>query len=470
MAVTSQHLYNTASDKEKEEKNKISENNDNYKCFEYLVTKTDILKLLMKDKNDSVKLVNKCFEYFKPKFVECLIKYNLLKDYTPVLLNVTKQPQWWKFKVLKMLLNDYTCLERNFSIFCTTDDNYLGMCRPCDKHVNTKPKSYWDINVKENDLRYSCLIWCVNIGLGNYTMIGKKNSVEERLDCIATAFDCFKLILECTTYTPGKINKLLNQRTPDHVHIAEVCASNSICNRQFIDYLIDNNGKYDWKIDFTQTNVLQIAAMVGDYKTFEKVVNLHDACNINRFGCTPKEMICFGDDSCAVSDWFAGMKSSQLNRFASLTLYKGKIYQMGPIKQGRSRGMFKNLFYWCANSSREVMGAQYRSIFSDYNGSGVQQLKIDQLKLLCFGYLRNGDGSTHIEYPEPIVTILMKFFDLGYGSVQCFEYLLENYNDENIEINDEIKQNIREPSHSKVINTIDEKLKNNININVFLHS
>ena len=43
--------------------------------------------------------------------------------------------------------------------------------------------------------------------------------------------------------------------------------------------------------------------MVGDYKTFEKVVKSYNGSNINinRFGYTPADMICFSTDSWAVS-------------------------------------------------------------------------------------------------------------------------------------------------------------------------
>ena len=57
----------------------------------------------------------------------------------------------------------------------------------------------------------------------------------------------------------------------DCVHIIEVVVSNSIKHPQFINYLVSNNGKFNWFIDYRNTNVLQLASLVGNYKIFSKI-------------------------------------------------------------------------------------------------------------------------------------------------------------------------------------------------------
>ena len=77
--------------------------NDNYKCFEYLATKTKILDSHLSD----AQLIYDCYENNKNSFVECLILNKLCKDYSAVLIHCTKYPQTSKLSSLNLLLNGW---------------------------------------------------------------------------------------------------------------------------------------------------------------------------------------------------------------------------------------------------------------------------------------------------------------------------------------------------------------------------
>ena len=65
---------------------------------------------------------------------------------------------------------------------------------------------------------------------------------------IRTAFECFRLIMECKNIWRNNLNKLLNSRIKDDGHIIKTCMENSIVNNSFTKYLIENNGKKDGKL------------------------------------------------------------------------------------------------------------------------------------------------------------------------------------------------------------------------------
>ena len=181
----------------------------------------------------------------------------------------------WKLEPFRMLLQDYNQKDRYFDILTKTQRTEADV-------------DGLDVKLGK-ELNANCLIWCLNIGLQNNALVGIKKDTEfesednEQEDNehisdsigIKTAYNCFKLILECTKYKDNEINRLVNERTVDGLHLAEVCVSQSSKYPQFIEYLIKNNGKYDWNIDFKHTNILQLAMMVGDYRTLKTLVNIN---------------------------------------------------------------------------------------------------------------------------------------------------------------------------------------------------
>ena len=422
----------------------------NYKCFEYLATKTGIIAALVTDMDrdirynkNTIKLVNKCFDNVKPKFVECLIKHGLLSDYTSVLLNICKVPQSWKLKVLKMLLCDCT-YERYFDIFSSTDDH--NNFEDDDESSDLKP-----INIYHN-----CLLWCLNIGLSNREMITKLQELyfnsDEIADFIDSAFECFKLILQGTRYKPNDINRLVNERMEmmDDIdlHIAELCTIMAHKNSKYINYLIENNGKYDWKIDFRQTNVLQFASLVGNYKIFEAVLtkytNRNTDCSIEYFGCILQDYDSF-----------------IINQFSTLELYKKKLMSTMTHNPG-------NLFFWCINTTNTIVCSKDTD---KHEFQTITHLDFDKLRLLCTGYLRNG-GCAHdnnisnigIEYPDNLASIVLRFVDLRYGNRQCFQHLLDNYYDSEYRNNNyknRYKNNVKQKNvYDEIKHDHDDEIQN----------
>ena len=220
----------------------------------------------------------------KNSFVECLISNNICKDYSCVLIYCCRYPQTWKLGSLNMLLNDYTSKERYFDPYVgdsrlTQDINRLSHHLPM---AGSHPV--------ENDS--NCLHSCVNIGMNPLwlTMYIDENENENNTDTytryhyrmnynrdsIIAAFECFRLIIECKNISSYIINRLLNSRMKDDISIVETCMANSIVNNKFIEYLMKNNDKHGWKIDYYQSNVLQLACLVGNYKILKYMTSTSD--------------------------------------------------------------------------------------------------------------------------------------------------------------------------------------------------
>ena len=374
----------------------------NYKCFEYLATKTGIIAGLITDNKKRNRFIYDCFDNVKPNFVECMIKHNLLNDYTVVLLNISKMPQTSKLKAMTMLLYDYTYKERYFDIFAFEDNEYIFRAQHQGK----------TLNVDSN-----CLTWLLNIGLGNGDIMIKQANLDEMADSVDAAFECFKLILECRTCKANEINKLVNERMEDRIHIAELCASMGNRYPKYINYLIENNGKYDWKIDFEKTNMLQLLVFVGDYRTFQAVIRNY--VNPNTGGCNIYD---FGFGYCP---W---VSNSSVNKFNSLQFYKLKLNYTRKYNKDNLSNLMQNLFFWCVNTTKTIFSSKRVGIMLNSNlyiekGDEVTHLTFSELKFLCNGYLRN----CGYEYPDNLASVVLKFFDWGYGNIQCFKYLLDNY-------------------------------------------
>ena len=75
-------------------------NNDNYKCFELLIT-SNIFDFELNG------TIYDCCENGKNSFVKFLISNNVWQNYSGVLINCCKYHQSWKLESLNMLLNDY---------------------------------------------------------------------------------------------------------------------------------------------------------------------------------------------------------------------------------------------------------------------------------------------------------------------------------------------------------------------------
>ena len=84
--------------------------NDNYQCFELLVTKTRLRE--SRNRLDDSRLIFDCFKNYQSSLVECLIINNICKDYAGIIAHVCRYPESWKIGTLRMLIEDYTIDER----------------------------------------------------------------------------------------------------------------------------------------------------------------------------------------------------------------------------------------------------------------------------------------------------------------------------------------------------------------------
>ena len=454
-------------------------NNDNYKCFELLITNMVDLEL------DDTVLIYDCYENGKYSFVEYLISSNICKNYCGVLIHCCKYPQRWKLRSLNMLLNEHKHNDRpewrtnNASAktvrngveynTITVDEKNDGSVDDGKKEDDNDRYRYLDVFTSDCKLRgaasyegydsllpvscravadTNCLQWCVNIGM-KLLWQEKHEYVEQNAgvssnnssnsshrwngkcnynsDSMGAAFDCFRLIMECKNISEKNLNKLLNTRMKDNVHIIETCMANSIVNNSFIKYLIQNNDKKRWKIDYRESNVLQLACLVGNYKMLQMIINdiyhgmdMHkskgsmrgiDVQNVlNQLGLTKRSFNVTSYDIC-------------INNFQSIHFYKS-ICNKNDSKQFAK---VRNLFYCCINSNESIV------LDLELNSDGhnaqkanhfefLHQLNSYQRKLLCLGYLRNGG----YEYPDNIATVLNRYFDWEFGNMQCFKYLVNN--------------------------------------------
>ena len=82
---------------------KNEKNNDNYKCFNLILTKTHIVPWMHSyyDWMSDGFLIAQCFKHFKSSFVECLILNNVCKDYSRVVSHCTQYSKTWKLDHLK---------------------------------------------------------------------------------------------------------------------------------------------------------------------------------------------------------------------------------------------------------------------------------------------------------------------------------------------------------------------------------
>ena len=234
------------------------------------------------------KLIGHCFENMKSSFVEYLILNNLCNDYSCVLTHCTKYPQTWKNESLKLLLNTEKI---SYDIF--GDDSKIKE-NDTNSLTNNNLVSHFNARQDFNDnntnapKNLNCLHWCVNIGMEPLWIEKHIQSQGEEVynhDSIIAAFEAFKLILECTNINDNDLNKLVNTRMADQIHMVEACTSNSMVHGEFIDYLIANNGKFGWKIDFSKTMMLQLACLVGNYDVLRKVTT--EEGKIWQFGFEP---------------------------------------------------------------------------------------------------------------------------------------------------------------------------------------
>ena len=429
--------------------------NDNHKCFEYFVKKTNILHLCYRGRD--AQLIYDCFENLKNSFVECLLTNDLCKDYTAVLIHCTKYPQTWKLPSLRLLLTR----KRNLSNLHDSKYNLFGCDSDLEKYVKQcKPEEYQiqRSQILTKNTKMNCLHWCVNTGMEpqwiqeythddgfkNFGTSGSRSMLSKlyNKDSINSGFEAFKMILECENLGSDDVNKLLNTRMKDDIHIVEACMSNSLIHPQFINYLIDNNGKYKWNIDFVQTNVLQLACLVGNYDALTKLIKnkntYHNSqtkhVKIQEFGFEPTTTVNVSTHvgEKMVPNWNKETLSTMvrvsdeiMNSFASLNVYKelSNDARFEESKNSTKRNESQNLLYWCVNTSRSFVlnsttHGQNNGSSSDY----LLRLSDNKRQFLCLGYLRN---VAKINYPDNIATILSKYFDWGAGNTQCFEYLLQ---------------------------------------------
>ena len=461
-------------------------NNDNYKCFELLITTTNIFGFQV----DDTFLIYDCYENGKNSFVECLISNNKCKDYSGVLIHCCKYPQRWKIGSLSMLLNEYKHVYEHDNEYDnkhdTSDDDHDDHDDDGKQEEDNKDKrrrvdlftsdyklreyvSYngYDSLQPVNSIEVAetnCLQWCVNIGMQSLSQerfvgTNKDDDVSSSTtsdsidsarwngvlnynsDSMDAAFECFRLIMECKNISRKRLNKLLDTRMKDNIHIIETCMANSNVNNSFIKYLISNNGKKGWKIDYRETNVLQLACLVGNYTMLKMIINdVHSGGNtmttinlenvVNQFGLTPKIFTLERHDT-----W--------LNNFQSINFYKTRCKQFGKVR---------NLLYCCINTNESiVLNFDLDPRFRPPNLGFLYQLNSNTRKLLCLGYLRNGgydNNVSNIEYPDNIATVLYRYIDWEFGTMQCFKYLMNNlrldkfdFNINNIEINSDKSEN-----------------------------
>ena len=65
---------------------------------------------------------------------------------------------------------------------------------------------------------------------------------------------------------------MLNERQKDGFYIVDSCASNCNKHPRLLRYLMKNNDKLGWKIDFNETNVL---ILFGNYANLREIFNKH---------------------------------------------------------------------------------------------------------------------------------------------------------------------------------------------------
>ena len=162
-----------------------------------------------------------------------------------------------------------------------------------------------------------------------------------------TAFECFRLIIECKNISSQNINSLLNARMRDDMHIIDVCAANSIANDKFIDYLIKNNGTQGWKIDYGTTNTLRLTCLVGNYAIMTRLLNStkNVASLVSEDEVTPSIL----QREWNIEHLRFGLTSFNMNDFAAINNFKmicnDNCHQI----------KIQNLLYWCINCKREII-------------------------------------------------------------------------------------------------------------------
>ena len=364
--------------------------NDNYQCFKLLVTKTQIREST--NQVDS-QLIFDCFNNYKASFVECLIMNNILKDYTGIIAHICRYPESWKLDALRMLIEDYTYEERFYSL-----------CKPYSKLLQG----------------HSCLDWCVNLGLEPKWMITKLNHNYSKVN-VNAAFECFKIVLNSKS---PDINKLVNSTMKDELRIIDVCAINAYRGSyysRFFRYLIDNNGKLNWKIDFVKSLVPIFATFMGDYVLLRKLFTQE----IKSIELYTKEIRSIIYRILSYFNKHYLFPVAKLNDFEILPRCKRICDQKRRSLNGRETvRLLSNLLFWCLQEHNEMN-------VNTNDDNYVLNLLPSRQEILCFGYLRRGG----IEYPDNIASILIKYFDKTIGHFNCFKYLLTNFGDQ-IEVYD----------------------------------
>ena len=208
---------------------------------------------------DDKQLIFDCFNNYKASFVECLIVNNVLKDYTGIIDHVCRYPESWKLNSLRMLIEDYTIDERFYSL-CNFYSNLLN--------------------------GHSCLDWCVNLGLEPKWLIYYRWYIHKYSKAnVNAAFECFKILLKSKS---PDINTLVNSPMKDGFRIVDMCAiraSECLYYARFFRYLMNNNGKLNWRIDFNQSLVPLLAVFTGDYILLRQLLT-SEIKSIELYTCT----------------------------------------------------------------------------------------------------------------------------------------------------------------------------------------
>ena len=268
----------------------------------------------------------------------------------------------------------------------------------------------------------SCLDWCINLGLEPLWMITKSNnndidnSYNYSKDNVNIAFECFKIVLNSKS---PDINRLVNTTMKDGFQIIDVCAiiaGDDSYHSQFFRYLMNNDGKLNWKIDFNKSLVPTFAAFFGDYVLLRKLLtkeikSIESYIESTLDGFKKRDII---------------SSSSRYGRGTEYYLFPGAKLNNSEILQRFQRicrekkwSSLSSLLFWCMQEDSE-------NNVNTNDDICVWNLLPFQQELLCYGYLRTGG----IEYPDNIASILTQYFDKTIGNLNRFKYLFTNFGDQ----------------------------------------
>ena len=231
----------------------------------------------------------------------------------------------------------------------------------------------------------------------------KKKRYNYSKDTVNAAFECFKILLKSKS---PDINTLVNAKMADGFGIVDICAlkaSEGLYYARFFGYLMNNNGKLNWRIDFNQTLVPLFAAFTGDYQLLRELLT-NEIKSLKLYTQAKKdwhtEHTKIWMKNHKKSEYKALFPHARLNDFKILGSYQVLCLDRKKRQKERVECVSSPLF-WCmrtpANALVALLGDRGRD---DY----VLGLHAKQQELLCFGYLRAGG----IEYPDNIAGILMQ--------------------------------------------------------------